>query len=107
MRNILILFAALVGITVPSLAAKPVTVEQLKQTLAAAQSAHQADDAVAQQLADTKLTARLTGSALQELIAISPGPKTTEALHAIADASAFLDPPPSEILDKPAPSGAE
>jgi hypothetical protein len=107
MRNTLILFAAFVGISVPSLAAKPVTIEQLKQILTAAQSAHQTDDGVAQQLADAKLTARLTGAALQELIAISPGLKTSEALHAIADASAFLDPPSSELLDKPAPTGAE
>ena len=107
MRNPVILFAMFLAASLPALAAKPVTVEQLQQTLATAQAEHRSDDAQAQQLADAKLTVRLTGTALQQLVALSPGPKTTQALHAIAGASAFLDPPANEILTKPAPTGAE
>jgi len=107
MRNAQILLTALVAISVPALAAKPTSISQLQQTLAAAQAEHRTDDAVAKQLIDIKLTARLTGLPLQQLIALSPGPTTTQAIQAVADASAFLDPPPTEILDKSAPSAAE
>jgi len=107
MRNPVILLAIFSAASLPALAAKPVTVEQLQQTMAAAQSEHRSDDAQAQQLADARLTARLTGATLHQLIALSPGPKTTQALHAIAGASSFLDPPSNEILNKPAPTGAE
>ncbi len=81
------------------------TVEQVQQIVASAHRpyASRSDDAVAQQLSDVKLTARLTGSALQQLVADSPGPKTVQAVHAIADVSAFLDPPPSELPATPAP----
>ena len=106
MRNSGIILAILAS-SLPALAARSVTVEQLQQALATAQSEHQSDEAEAKQLADAKLTVRLTGDPLQKLIALSPGPKTTQALHAIAGASAFLDPPANEILSKPAPTGAE
>src|ERR1700734_1340515 len=101
MRNPVILFAMFLAASFPALAAKPVTFEQLQQTLTAAQSEHRSDDSQAQQLAEAKLTVRLTGTTLQQLVALSPGPKTTQALHAIAGASAFLDPPSNEILSKP------
>lgn len=107
MRNSVILFAVFSAASLSALAAKPMTMEQLQQSLAAAQAEHRSDDAQAQQLADAKLTARLTGAPLQQLIALSPGPKTSQALRAIAGASAFLDPPANEILSKPAPTGAE
>ena len=107
MRNSIILLAMFSAASLPALAAKPMTVEQLRQSLAAAQSEHRSDDAQAQQLGEVRLTARLTGAPLQQLIALSPGPKTTQALHAIAGTSAFLDPPANEILTKPAPTGPE
>jgi VWFA-related protein len=102
-----ILLAILAAASLPALAAKPMTVEQLQQALTAAESEHRSDDAQARQLADARLTARLSGATLEQLIALSPGPKTTQALHAIAGSSAFLNPPANEILTKPAPTGAE
>jgi VWFA-related protein len=107
MRNSGILLAIWAAASLPALAAKPMTAEQLQQALTAAQSEHRSDDAQARQLADARLTCRLTGATLQQLIALSPGPKTTQALHAIAGSSAFLDPAANEILKKPAPTGAE
>jgi VWFA-related protein len=98
--------AVLTGIAVPALAARPMTVEQLRQTIASAQSTHQSDDAAAATLADIKLTSRLTGDTLRSLAASCPGPKTVEALHAVADESAFLDPPPDELPATPAPDFA-
>jgi VWFA-related protein len=107
MRRNLTTLAVLGIFSLPALAVKTVTLEQLQQTLQAAQTAHQSDDATAQQLSDFRLSARLVGNTLQHGIAVSPGPKTTQALHIIADASAFLDPPSDQTQNKPAPGGTE
>jgi VWFA-related protein len=89
-----------------ALAAKRMTAAQLQQLLAAATTAHKTDEAIAQQISDVELTSRLNSLALQEMVSASPGPKTQQMLHAIADASAFLDPPASEIPGRPIPDVA-
>ncbi len=104
MRKTLALLAFVIAMSVPSLAVKRITVEQLQQTVAAAQASHRKDDEMVQQLAEVELTSRLSSSALQQIIASSPGPGTTLALRAIADTSAFLPPPPGEIPNIPAPT---
>jgi len=104
MRKALALLAIVIAMSVPSLAVKRMTVEQLQQTVAAAQASHRKDDEVVQQLAEVELTARLSSAALQRMIDASPGAGTTQALRAIADTSAFLPPPPGEIPNIPAPT---
>jgi VWFA-related protein len=99
----LAIFAALAALSLPAAAARRITADQLKEIVVSANAAHRTDDLAMQQLADVQLTARLNGNALRQLIAISPGPKTTEALHAIADGSVFLEPPPDELPATPAP----
>jgi hypothetical protein len=94
------------ALAIPALAARKMTVEQLQQAVSAAQAVHRGDDALAQQLADVKLTARLDSSLLQSLLASSPGPRTSRSLRALAADSIFLDPPAAEILAKPAPDVA-
>src|SRR5271170_2095715 len=101
-----LLCVLLVSISLPVLAAKPISIEQLRQALIDANSKRRSDAALARQFADTKLSFRLTGSDLQKLISLSPGPKTTQALRAIADTSTFLDPSPSALLATPAPDFA-
>jgi len=103
MRNNLIVLAVFAAMSLPACAARPISVGELQQTLTTAHASHQPDAAVMQQLSDVRLTARLTGTSLQKLVANSPGPKTTEALRAIAGASAFLEPPPNELPATPAP----
>jgi VWFA-related protein len=103
LRATLVIWMAFAAIPFPACAAKRMTVEQLQQTLAAAQSAHRKDGDVVQQLADVELTARVSPQVLQQLLAASVGPKTTEELRALADASVFLDPPTSEIPTTPTP----
>ena len=84
-------------------ASKPITVKQFDSILTEAHSSHQSDDALTRQLTDVRLTERLTGDHLQKLIALSPGPKATQALDAIAGMSAFLDPPSNELSSMPPP----
>ena len=102
-----VVFAIFTAIPVAAIGPKTMTPDELRQALQAVQSAKSTDEAVAQQLAEVRLSARLTGTPLRQLVAMSPGPKTAQALHAIADSSAFLDPAPSEIPDRPAPSAQE
>ncbi len=102
----LLLTLILAASAIPAFAARKMSIEQLQQAVAAAQTAHRGDDALAQQLGEAKLTARLDSATLQSLLAQSPGPHSTRALRALYDDSAFLDPPPSEIPDKPAPTVA-
>jgi VWFA-related protein len=102
----LTVLGVVLALAVPAWAVKRVTVEQLKETLAAAEQSHASDEAAAKQLSETRLTARLSPALLEAMVASSPGPKTTHALRAIADDAAFLDPPAEEIPSTPAPDFA-
>jgi VWFA-related protein len=103
-RSALLLVLALVPYS--ALAVKRLTVEQLQQTLAAAQAAHKKDNDLVQQLAEVEAAQRISPEQLKQLIAESPGPRTTQSLRALADASAFLDPAPGEIPASPTPDVA-
>jgi VWFA-related protein len=105
MRNKLFLLVLLAA-AIPAIAAKRITVDELKQTISLAQAVHRPDDMAVQQLAEVKLTARLTGAQLAQMVAACPGPKTVQALHAIADQSAFLDPPADALSARSAPDQA-
>jgi VWFA-related protein len=87
----------------PNLAAKRVTVEQLEKMLASAGGKSDAD--LARQLSDLEITERLSSTKLSSWIERAHGKKTWQALVALADASAFLDPPAAEIPSDVAPDG--
>ena len=74
---------------------KRVTVEQLEQMLAKAHGSR--DEVVAQELAGMELTERLSSTKLSFWKAALHGEKVREALAAVADASAFLNPPAAKI----------
>jgi|SRR5579864_1031098 len=84
-----------------NLAAKRVTVEQLDHVLAAA--SHKSDADLARQLSSLELTERLSAKQLSSWTARLRGNKAREALVALADVSAFLDPPAAEIPRDAAP----
>jgi VWFA-related protein len=85
----------------PVFAAKRVTVAQLERLVG---SDHAKSDAkIAQHLYDLELTERLTAARLAMLEATLPGPESRRSLVALADQSAFLDPPPAEIPAAPVP----
>ena len=81
-----------------------ITVKQLEQTLSAAQG--KTDAELAKQLAGLELIERLNSAKLARLESTVPGEKAREALLALADCSAFLDPPVEEIPAKPVPDAA-
>jgi hypothetical protein len=103
MRKLTILLLLTVTAT-PLFAAKLVTPDQVDQLLL---YAHGKPDAkVAGQLFDLELVKRAGSARLARWQAEVPGPKSRQALIALADASVFLPLPPNEILSTPAPDSA-
>ena len=94
----------LMGCALPVLAARQVTVAELQQLLAAQVAAHKSDAEIAQKLSDLALTEELTPLTLQHIAtAAAPGPLTAQVLELLADASALLAPPASELPDAAKP----
>ncbi len=102
---LLLLFAAT---TLSARAAQRVRVAELQQFLTAQYAAHKSDGSIADHLGNMELSEQLTGPTLDRITAdLKPEKKTAQALQLLADRSAFLEPPASEIPDKPAPEVAE
>ncbi|MGA7243800.1 MAG: hypothetical protein WBX19_11475 [Terracidiphilus sp.] len=90
----------------PSWAAKKMTMQQLKDMLAADQKSQKSDADVAAELKDVELTEEMTHSTMDSLKPLVPGQLTTEQLFVLEIRSAVLPPPSSEIPSTPAPDAA-
>jgi hypothetical protein len=102
-----ILFGLFAAMTLPVGAAKRVTVAQLEQALAAASAAHKTDAEMARIIAGMELSERLGDGTLERLDArLGAGPKIALAMQLLADQSAFLDLPASELPAIAAPDQA-
>jgi VWFA-related protein len=103
----LILLGLMAAVVLPAGAAKRVTVAQLEQSLAADSASHRADADVAHRLAELELSERLTDATLERFANNLPlGPRTALALRLLADESAFLEPPGSELPATGTPDAA-
>jgi len=91
----------LMTIVAPAFAANRATVEQLEQVLVTAITGP--DEAAAKLLSNTELTQRLSTDRLTYWEEKLPGPKSRQSLLALADSSAFLHPPASELPADAAP----
>jgi VWFA-related protein len=85
----------------PDPAIRKVTIAELEVLLRAGQNAADAD--LARQLAGVELTERAGGAEIAQWTEALKGRKSREALLAVADASAFMDPPADRVLPDPAP----
>ena len=85
----------------PSFAGRRVSVHELEQILETANA--EQDGELAKQLAGLELSERLNSNLLSLWKNRLRGKKSIVALVALADESAFLDPPAAEILSDPAP----
>ncbi len=85
----------------PRVAVRRVTVHELEQIVDSANQEH--DGELAKQLTGLELTERLSSNRLSQWKDRLRGKKSNAALVALADESAFLDPPAAEILSDPAP----
>lgn len=80
---------------------------QLEQAVTAAIAAHKPDGEIARQIASWELSERLTEATLNRLnVRLAQGALAAHALALLADQSAFLDPPVSELPEKAAPDKA-
>jgi VWFA-related protein len=103
----LILLALVAVLALPAYAVRRVTVEQLEQTLTAAIAAHIADADMVRQIGALELSERLTDAALNRFAArFTLSPRAALALQLLADQSAFLDPPASELPATAPPDAA-
>jgi hypothetical protein len=106
MRKLLILLA-IVATALPALAVHRVSVDQFRSWLAARKASNQSDIEIAKQISTLQLLERLSPSTLASLKAeFTPGPKTAQALELLADCSAILDPPATELPSRPPPDAA-
>ncbi len=93
---------------VPVCAAQRSTVQQLQQFLVQQQAAHRSDGEIARELGSVHLTERLAQPDLDRIREeIKPGAQTAAALDLLADLSAFLASPASELPHKDPPESAE
>jgi hypothetical protein len=90
----------------PCWASKKITVQQLKDMLAAYQQSHKSDAEVAAELKDIDLTEQLTHSTMNSLTPLVPGQLTSEQLFVLEIRSAVLAPPATDIPTTPAPDAA-
>ena len=97
----LALFLLLAGTVASAFEGKRVTAAQLDQEVTALQG--KPDVEAAQHLADLQLTQRLSVARFAQLQTAIPGPNARQALLILADTSAFLNLPPGEIPQAPAP----
>ena len=82
------------AMTSPVFCAKPVTLDLVDELLLYARQ--KSDAKVADELFDLELTERVSPARLARWEAELPGPKSRQAMVALADASVFLHPPPDE-----------
>ncbi|HUY95691.1 MAG TPA: VWA domain-containing protein [Terracidiphilus sp.] len=106
--NNLALPALLALLSLPALAAHPITVAQFEQDLSAACQEHRSDADIAAMVAKVELSQRLTRVTLGRIASRLPiQPRTALALDLLADESAFLDVPPAEIPAAEPPDAAQ
>lgn len=95
-RQIVLLLLLAIGLASPSWAGQLVSVAQMEQWLAGVHG--KADEKVAKQLGGLELTERVSPALLTRWQANLPGSQSRAALTALADMSAFLDPPAANQL---------
>ena len=94
----LVLLGLLAAIVMPACAARRITVAQLEETLASATAQNHPDFDVARLVGTLELSERLTDLTLARLSSeMKLQPRTALAVQLLADQSAFLDPPPTEL----------
>lgn len=105
--RIVVIPLILLGWALPVLAARQVTVAELQQLLIAQEAAHKSDTEIAQKLSDLELTEELTPLTLHHITAaVAWGPQTVQAQELLAEVSALLEPPASELPEAAKPDMA-
>lgn len=96
-----LLLTLLMGAALPAMAAKIMSIDQMEQLLIKLHG--KPDGKVAGELEDAQLTERVSPARLARWEAEFPGKRAQEELMKLADTSAFLNPPASDVLRDPPP----
>lgn len=108
MRRLWVMAISVIFAGQPMMAVNRLTVNDLREAIATRIAAHDRDEDLARRIGTMELSERLTDPSLDAILSNpSLGPKTKQSLHLLADSSAFLDPPASELPKKTAPDVAE
>ncbi len=90
----------------PAMAAKKITVQQLRDLLVSLHQAQKTDAEVAAELEEVELTEELTRAAMNSMGPNVPGQLSTEQMFVLEARSAVLAPPASELPVAPGPDAA-
>jgi hypothetical protein len=90
----------------PALAAKKLSVQQLRDLLVSLQQAKKTDAEVATELTQVELTEELTRSAMNDFADYVPGPLTSVQMYVLEAHSAVLPPPATDLPTTPTPDAA-
>jgi hypothetical protein len=91
-----------------ALAAKKITVQELKDTLQSLKENKKNDEEVATRLKEIDLSEELTRPALDTLVPYIPGPLSQEQINVLEGRSSLLAPPPVDLPATPSPdAGAQ
>jgi hypothetical protein len=85
---------------------KKLTVQQLRELLAADQAAKKSDADTATDLKQSELSEELSFAVMNEMANMVPGPLTTEQMYVLEARSATLSPPAADLPSAPAPDVA-
>jgi VWFA-related protein len=105
MKRTVAFFLTIFGVAIPALSAKRVTVAELQHAVTEIHGRPDAD--AAWQIGNFELTERMSAPALAQAQSEFSGEKSKQALQALSDEAAFLDPPASDLPANPAPDLAE
>jgi hypothetical protein len=85
---------------------KKITVQQLRELLAADQAAKKSDPDTATDLKQSELTEELSFAVMNDMANMVPGPLTTEQMYVLEARSATLPPPAADLPSAAAPDAA-
>jgi hypothetical protein len=86
---------------------RKLTVQELRDRVAAAQLGGKSDADLAKELSGMELSEELPASEMGRLVGMLPGPLSTEQLYVLEVRNAALQPPPENLPAKAAPEEAE
>jgi hypothetical protein len=104
-KRLVVLLLVAAG-ALPAWPAKKISVQDLKDLLAAMQQKKKNDADVATALKQVELSEELTRAGMNSLLSYEPGQQTTEQIYVLEGRSAMLAPPAADIPSAAAPDSA-
>jgi len=98
-----LLTVLLAALTLPAVAATPLTVKELGALIAGMQQQNKSDSQIAEKLKEVSLSEQLTPAGIEQLRAMNLGPETQGQVRVLVTESALLPPPAADLPTTAAP----